>query len=338
MRVFVRTAAAVLFASTLPALPAAAQPAEQSAASSALHIVWEVKNRFRLFRNERDFQRHVAAHRGDGVLAAEQRLALASDGRGWAKDVLGHLCVDGTGKIVETCQRDGEKENYLSPEDHRVGVRLAGPVPAGATCAWNFDDSTPPPQQVTVPCTEEVRLRVRHGRTTVATVAITRADNSVDNAAADIIVQDLLIAGLGDSVAAGEGNPDRPVALADDGFCFRRFLGSGEYFRPSRAGYNGNKACDDAAGGPEAAEAEPRLGAPRRALGVRRLPPFALRISGAHRAGVGGREPARRGDVPSPRLQRRHHGRRHFQGTARPRVPSDRQLRRLGARPDHAAS
>ena len=255
MRVFVRTAAAVLFASTLPALPAAAQPAEQSAASSALHIVWEVKSRFRLFRNEKDFQRHVAAHRGDGVLAAEQRLALASDGRGWAKDVLGHLCVDGTGKLVESCQRDGEKENYLSPEDHRIGVRLAGPAPAGATCAWNFDDSTPPPQQVTVPCTEEVRLRVRYGRTTVATVGITRPDNSVDSAAADIIVQDLLIAGLGDSVAAGEGNPDRPVALADDGFCFRRFLGSGEYFRPSRAGYKGNKACDDAAGGPEAAEA-----------------------------------------------------------------------------------
>jgi hypothetical protein len=219
------------------------------------HIEWEVKNRFRLFRNEKDFQRHVAVHRGDGVLAAEQRLALASDGRGWAKDVLGHLCVDGTGKLVETCQRDGEKENYLSPEDHRVGVRLAGPAPAGATCAWNFDDSTPPPQQVTVPCTEEVRLRVRYGRTTVATVGITRPDNSVDSAAADIIVQDLLIAGLGDSVAAGEGNPDRPVALADDGFCFRRFLGSGEYFRPSRAGYQGNKACDDAAGGPEAAEA-----------------------------------------------------------------------------------
>ena len=64
----------------------------------------------------------------------------------------------------------------------------------------------------------------------------------------DIRVEDYLIAGLGDSVAAGEGNPDRPVALADEGFCFRRFLGSGlnEYFRPSRAGYKGNKACDDA--------------------------------------------------------------------------------------------
>ena len=188
----------------------------------------------------------------------------------------------------KSCQRDGEKENYLSPEDHRIGVRLAGPAPAGATCAWNFDDSTPPPQQVTVPCTEEVRLRVRYGRTTVATVGITRADNSVDSAAADIIVQDLLIAGLGDSVAAGEGNPDRPVALADDGFCFRRFLGSGEYFRPSRAGYKGNKACDDAAGGPESrggraaiGSATPRAGCPPlatiRFTDIRRAPRWRWR-------------------------------------------------------------
>jgi hypothetical protein len=59
-------------------------------------------------------------------------------------------------------------------------------------------------------------------------------------------VRDLLIAGLGDSIAAGEGNPDRPIALDDGGFCFRRFLGGtfSEYFRPGRAGFRGNKACD----------------------------------------------------------------------------------------------
>ena len=38
-------------------------------------------------------------------------------------------------------------------------------------------------------------------------------------------MRDVLIAGLGDSIAAGEGNPDRPVRLSDEGFCFRRFLG-----------------------------------------------------------------------------------------------------------------
>ena len=248
-------AAALAYAAAVP--PAAAEPAGQPAASGELQVVWEVKNRFRLFRNEADFQRHVTASQGSGVLASEQRLALESDGRGWAKDVLTQLCVNAAGTLLDTCQRDGERENYLAPEDHRVGVRLTGPVPADATCTWSFDDGIPPAQQVTVPCGQEVRLRARHGRATIAAVGVTRADASVDSASAEIRVRDLLIAGLGDSVAAGEGNPDRPVTLADEGFCFRRFLGSGlsEYFRPSRAGYSGNKACDDAPAGPEAAAA-----------------------------------------------------------------------------------
>src|ERR1700738_2902004 len=48
-----------------------------------LRIEWEVKNRFRLFRHEADFQRHVAAAHGDGVLAAGRRVGRATDGRGW---------------------------------------------------------------------------------------------------------------------------------------------------------------------------------------------------------------------------------------------------------------
>jgi hypothetical protein len=253
MRPIALTAAALLIASVLPAPQSAAQPADASPASGDLQVVWEVKNRFRLFRNESDFRKHVMADSGNGVLAAERKLAQDTDGRGWARDTLGHLCLDITGKLLETCQRDGDKENYLSPEDHRVGVRLVGSVPPDAACAWTFDDALPQPQQTTAPCGQEVRLRVRYGRTTVAAVNVTRADGTADSASIDIKVEDYLIAGLGDSVAAGEGNPDRPVTLADDGFCFRRFLGSGlsEYFRPSRAGYKGNKACDDAPAGPE---------------------------------------------------------------------------------------
>jgi lysophospholipase L1-like esterase len=65
-------------------------------------------------------------------------------------------------------------------------------------------------------------------------------------ATAEIMVRDIFIAGLGDSIASGEGNPDRPIALADEGFCFRSYIGSGtgQYFRPSRAGYKGGRACE----------------------------------------------------------------------------------------------
>jgi hypothetical protein len=111
--------------------------AEQKA-DGALHIEWEVKNRFRLFRNEADFQRHVTAAHGDGVLAAERRLARGTDGRGWARDLVDRMCVDRGGDLLETCERDGERERYLSPRDHRIGVTLAGTVPPNNGCLWSF--------------------------------------------------------------------------------------------------------------------------------------------------------------------------------------------------------
>ncbi|HTK12670.1 MAG TPA: hypothetical protein VL402_02615 [Xanthobacteraceae bacterium] len=226
--------------------PAAAPPAPLPIARD-LHIAWEVKNRFRLFRSEADFQRQVAAFRGNGVLGAEDRLELAGDGRGWAKDVIDRLCVDVTGKLLDTCQRDKVRENYLAPEDHAVGVVLAGPVTPGSTCGWSFNDGTMPPQTVSTPCGEAVNLRVRAGGPTVASVTITAPDGTAQQATTEIAVHDYLIAGLGDSIASGEGNPDRPVVLSDDGFCFRRFLGAStsEYYRPGRAGYTGNKTCSD---------------------------------------------------------------------------------------------
>ena len=72
---------------SLPAGPSAQAQSPSGPGTSAPRIEWEVKNRFRLFRNETDFQRHVAAARNDGVLGAEHRLAISSDGRGWARDV-----------------------------------------------------------------------------------------------------------------------------------------------------------------------------------------------------------------------------------------------------------
>jgi hypothetical protein len=230
-------------AQSRPASPSA--PDALSPAPNNLRIEWEVKNRFRLFRNEADFRRHAAAMRGDGILAAEQRLARATDGRGWAREMVGNLCVDQSGRIPETCQRDGERENFLSPADHRIGVAIVGSVMPGALCAWTFDDKQSEPKQTTAPCAEEVKMRVRYGVTTVASVDVGLPDGTAQRLTTDIAVRDLLIAGMGDSIAAGEGNPDQPILLDDEGFCFRRFLGGAlsEYWRPGRAGFRGDKAC-----------------------------------------------------------------------------------------------
>jgi hypothetical protein len=236
--------------------PAAAQAVEpttpsgtEAQSSGDLHIIWEVKNRFRLFRQEKDFQLHVDALSGRSVLAAEQLLALQSDGRGWARNIFNRLCIDAVGHIPDQCERDGTRESYLAPTDHRIGVRLDGAVTANTTCTWTLNDGQSPPQVIPNPCDRELVARVRDGATTVASVEATAPDGSVAHGSTEIMVRDLLIAGLGDSVASGEGNPDRPVALSDDGFCFMQFLGgeSNAYFRPGRANYDGDKSCDGAA-------------------------------------------------------------------------------------------
>jgi len=234
------TAGAPAQAPDAAAVDAGAQPA----AGAEPRIEWEVRNRFRLFRDERDFQRQVAAYRADGVLAAEDRLANASGGFGWATDVYRNLCVDGAGWVTDPCMRDGRRESYLAPTEHRVTALVAvGPV--DAVCAWTFDGGDRTAQTVTEACDKEVTLWVRYGRTTQVTVEMTLPDQTIRYVAAEIEVRDLLIAGLGDSIASGEGDPDRPIKLSDDGFCFRRTLArsSSEYFRPGRAGFRGARAC-----------------------------------------------------------------------------------------------
>ncbi len=119
-------------------------------------------------------------------------------------------------------------------------------MPQDATCVWSFDAGAGPFKQTTAPCNQEIKLRVPSGRTTVATVDIPLGDGTAQRVATEITVRDFLIAGLGDSIAAGEGNPDRAVEL-EGGFCFRRFLGGGgsQYFRPSRAGYGDDRSCEN---------------------------------------------------------------------------------------------
>ncbi|MET3839523.1 hypothetical protein [Bradyrhizobium sp. OAE829] len=220
-------------------------PAEAQIAQGAMQISWEVRNRFRLFREERDFQLHTESGRGRSILAAEQALGLQSDGRGWARNTVNRLCIDLAGRVSEPCTRDNVKESYLTPIDHPITVRLTGQVPVGATCAWSFDDGDGP-QGSTFDCAEPVNFRVRYGRATVASVDVSAGSDGGQRVATEISVRDIFIAGLGDSIASGEGNPDRPIALSDEGFCFRSYLGSAasQYYRPSRAGYKGGRACE----------------------------------------------------------------------------------------------
>jgi hypothetical protein len=243
IRLIIAALGAVCALHAFPTRPVAAQLGAGGAAP--MQISWEVRNRFRLFREERDFLLHVESTRDRSILSAEQGMELQSDGRGWARNIVNRLCIDLTGRVNEPCTRDNVKESYLTPIDHPITARLTGAVPVGATCAWSFDDGDGP-QQSTFDCAEPINLRVRSDRPTTATVDVSSGSDAPQRLSTGIQVRDILIAGLGDSIASGEGNPDRPVALSDEGFCFRSYLGGAgsQYYRPSRAGFKGGRACE----------------------------------------------------------------------------------------------
>ncbi|HJZ19909.1 MAG TPA: hypothetical protein VJ226_03075 [Bradyrhizobium sp.] len=225
--------------------PAAAQDTPTASPDAPMQISWEVRNRFRLFREERDFLLHVESARGRSILASEQALEPLGDGRGWARNMVNRLCIDLQGRITEPCTRDNVKENYLTPADHPVTVRLTGEVPVGATCAWSIDDGQGP-RQTTLDCAEPINFRAPYGHPSSASVDVSSGPEAPQHLTAQIMVRDFFIAGLGDSIGSGEGNPDRQIALADEGFCFRSYLGTAktQYYRPSRAGYKGGRACE----------------------------------------------------------------------------------------------
>ena len=121
-----------------PAQPVAAQSVPSAvqgvtAATSLgsdepLQIVWEVRNRFRLFREERDFLLHSESARGRTVLASEQALEVQSDGRGWARNTVNRLCIDLFGRVSEPCNRDNAKDRSAGRRSSgwrylRLGVR-----------------------------------------------------------------------------------------------------------------------------------------------------------------------------------------------------------------------
>jgi hypothetical protein len=216
-------------------------------AAGGMQISWEVRNRFRLFKEERDFLLHVEAMRGRSILQAEQALAIQSDGRGWARNTLARLCIDQAGKISQPCTRDNVAEDYLTPSEHSITVRVTGRVPAGSICTWRFQESGAS-QESSFDCAEPVNIRVHYGVSTQVTVDVNAGPEVPERLTEEIQVRDILIAGLGDSIASGEGNPDRAIELSSGGFCFRSYLGGSEYYRPGRARFPGDKSCGSSSG------------------------------------------------------------------------------------------
>ncbi len=256
-----RTGSAAYFAAAvLSLLPLVFSAPGHSQTANGITIDWEVRSRFRLFKNEDDFLRLANAHlAARSVFAAET--AMENDarygGKGWAREVLPHLCTNEQGQLQENCERNysdtashtNTDELYLTPSDHRIRVKANGAA-NGAQCTWKFlVDGNQLAEPITSACDKELFQRVPYGKTTQVQLFVDpNAQNVSPTATASVAVRDILIAGLGDSTASGEGDPDQAIALDQSGFCFRRIGLSDRYgyFRPSRAGYTGNFSCPDA--------------------------------------------------------------------------------------------
>lgn len=121
-----------------------------------------------------------------------------------------------------TCERDydgaghSRSEDYVNPAFHAVRVKIPSTALAahvGRTCEWSLAAGSAASVTRQADCDETVLFEdvPRDGG---ANVSVAEKGGAVF-ASAHIDVRDLLVLGLGESYASGEGNPDRPVRLAE---------------------------------------------------------------------------------------------------------------------------
>jgi len=191
----------------------AAAGAPQSAEASAI-ITWRVENPFRFFIDPRDTEKHRAAYRALGpeqrttpVLSEERALQSGNPG-GWAAAMYRKTCWHNNRFKCDAY------DDYINPTSHAVIFKVIGiDAPKMLSCTWLTaprDSSNPRGKAVTQPCSEPVRFVIPYPSGADVSVEI----GGLQVAKADVKVRDILIAGMGDSFASGDGNPDVAVRFS----------------------------------------------------------------------------------------------------------------------------
>jgi len=210
-------------------------------------ISWHVENSFRFFTDAADSEVHRATYLAlrpedrlqRPVLAAEQALSRRHEA-GWAATMFRNTCWDKRTNRF-SCK---EHEDYINPKSHEVMATIANVDEASRlSCTWltaphGGDD--PRGQAVTLPCSDAVRFDIPYPDG--ATVKVEIGGREV--ASAQIRVRDLLVVGMGDSIASGEGDPDIPVRFS----------------RERAASYGKREAGNDLGGYPARVGAWKRIG------------------------------------------------------------------------------
>lgn len=199
----------------LVALALAVSLATPAVAQAPVRIAWQVSNPFRLFLDGADTEVHRATwaslserEKRSPVLAAE-RLLSARHPDGWAATMFNKTCWD------PSTNRYGcnEQPDYLRPKAHKIRVQAEGLTDAQVVdCTWLTapQGRGPRGKAVTVPCDAPIEFELPYPGGSWITLEI--GGRQVAEVAAK--VTDLLIVGMGDSFASGEGNPDVPVRFS----------------------------------------------------------------------------------------------------------------------------
>ena len=222
-------------------------------ALAAPQVNWEVENRFRFYQKPEQFRAYLkvaadlrAAGTGDWILRTEQKLQQNLSGaahqerwNGWAAKSIDATCWSRTGYVLINEERC---EDYTLPGSHRVLLSVAGVNDATTKCTVKISViATQTPGQFNQKRRTELfnqrRKQVESRQTNVscqnipvevpfstsgdagveATVTLVEAGSQTDLPPQRIIVNDLLVLGMGDSFAAGVGNPDIPARLTPSG-------------------------------------------------------------------------------------------------------------------------
>jgi hypothetical protein len=185
-------------------------------AHAAAVIVWRVENPFRFFTDPADGEIHRATYRALGpeekltpILSAERALQSRHDD-GWAATMFKKTCWDAKTNRF-SCP---EYDDYMNPTSHTVIAEVRGiDEAANLSCTW----LTAPKggkeirgKSVTQPCNDAFEIEVPYPGSTGLSVEV----GGRDVAETDVKVRDILVAGMGDSFASGEGNPDIPVRFS----------------------------------------------------------------------------------------------------------------------------
>jgi hypothetical protein len=185
------------------------------AARAEPQIVWRVENPFRFFLDAADTEVHRATWKSltpeqavNPIQSAEILLSERHPDGGWAATMYDKTCWDHR-RNSHTCR---QQKDYLNPKSHAVRVSLKGLDDVTTVdCTW----LTSPLRggrgaAATLPCDVEVQLNIPYPDG--AWIKVEIGGRQVAEVMAR--VSDVLIVGMGDSFAAGEGNPDVPVRLS----------------------------------------------------------------------------------------------------------------------------